>query len=303
MLLEMDDALVEGTLCLAFTSRGEYVFDTLRSHRQAFANGYGEHEAKMGMVLPERNIVELSSPALLVGLPTGGNYYHWLVEALSRELLARHAVASDLPVIVPRLRPMERQTLDAIGVDAGRVLELDPDCVLRVPKLFIPSRGVRSPARFVPSSVHALNALGPARHNGGGRIFISRRNARFRRIVNEPEVADLLEARGFEVLALERLNAREQIARFAQAEVVIGMHGAGLANLVFAKPGTTVVELQSPAMDITRVQLYWNLSAVIGASYSQVVCASAPDQADVSVAWRNIVVDCQDLAKALELLL
>jgi capsular polysaccharide biosynthesis protein len=36
---------------------------------------------------------------------------------------------------------------------------------------------------------------------------------------------------------------RTHIEQFAAAAVVIAPHGAGLANLVFCAPGTTVIEL------------------------------------------------------------
>ena len=42
---------------------------------------------------------------------------------------------------------------------------------------------------------------------------------------------------------LSFLSFREQIELFATAEVVIGVHGAGLANLVFAPENTLIIEL------------------------------------------------------------
>ena len=51
-----------------------------------------------------------------------------------------------------------------------------------------------------------------------------------------------LERRGFVKLPLEEMSWREQVAAFAAARVVVSPHGAGLANVVFCREGTRVVE-------------------------------------------------------------
>lgn len=77
------------------------------------------------------------------------------------------------------------------------------------------------------------------------RIFISRANASKRRMVNEEEVAEFLRAFGFESVTLEEMSYLEQIEMFADASVVIGQHGAGLTNLLYVPPETTVIEIFS----------------------------------------------------------
>jgi hypothetical protein len=76
------------------------------------------------------------------------------------------------------------------------------------------------------------------------RIFVSRALARngYRHIVNEGEVMALLARRGFERVCLERLDPAGQIALFGAATCVVAAHGAGLANLLFAR-AADVVEL------------------------------------------------------------
>jgi capsular polysaccharide biosynthesis protein len=75
---------------------------------------------------------------------------------------------------------------------------------------------------------------------------VTRRNAKVRRFLNEEEVAAHLRGRGFEVVALETLSLREQIRRFAEAEIVVAQHGAGLVNLLFAR-APRVLEVCSDA--------------------------------------------------------
>jgi capsular polysaccharide biosynthesis protein len=52
--------------------------------------------------------------------------------------------------------------------------------------------------------------------------------------------------RGFEAYECEGKGVAEQARLFHSAEAIVAAHGAALTNLVFCKPGTTVLELFSP---------------------------------------------------------
>lgn len=66
------------------------------------------------------------------------------------------------------------------------------------------------------------------------RLFVSRRGATSRRIANEAEISSHLESYGFATIQLEKLSLSEQIRLFRDATHVIGVHGAGLTNLMHA---------------------------------------------------------------------
>ena len=78
------------------------------------------------------------------------------------------------------------------------------------------------------------------------KIFINRKDGTgWRYIINENEVEKNLISQGFQSLTLSKLSFIEQVKIFNSAETVVGLHGAGFANLVFCKPGTKVLELKS----------------------------------------------------------
>jgi capsular polysaccharide biosynthesis protein len=61
------------------------------------------------------------------------------------------------------------------------------------------------------------------------------------------------------------MSVAEQIRTFAGASVIVSPHGAALANLVFASPGCTVIELFPPGCVLPD---YWRLaSSVPGVTY------------------------------------
>lgn len=51
---------------------------------------------------------------------------------------------------------------------------------------------------------------------------------------------------------LTAYSMKEQVHLFAHASLVLGIHGAGLSNIVFSKPGTPIFELQKPGLDCYR---------------------------------------------------
>lgn len=101
-------------------------------------------------------------------------------------------------------------------------------------------------------------------------------------------IADL----GVEAVALEGLSFPEQASLFANADVIMGLHGAGLANLAFTRPGTLTVELLPPRLDLARTVLFWTIGAIMSNRYAQLVCPGAPDQNGAEWSTRDITVDC-----------
>lgn len=48
----------------------------------------------------------------------------------------------------------------------------------------------------------------------------------------------------FRCVMLEHMTFIDQVKAFMQAKMVIGIHGAGLANILFSKPGTVLIEIR-----------------------------------------------------------
>jgi capsular polysaccharide biosynthesis protein len=108
------------------------------------------------------------------------------------------------------------------------------------------------------------------------RIYIDRRGAASRRLVNEDDLVQALGRLGFAAVKLEALSVDEQIALFSNADIVVGPHGAGLCNIVFAKPGCRLVELH---MDSWIHWCFRHLAAVAGVDYDCVIGRERPGAA------------------------
>jgi len=77
------------------------------------------------------------------------------------------------------------------------------------------------------------------------RIYISRDDSIYRKVLNEFEIMNHLEPQGFQKITLTGLPLLEQMAIFYNAEVIISVHGAALVNTLFCKKGTRVIELNT----------------------------------------------------------
>jgi capsular polysaccharide biosynthesis protein len=61
-------------------------------------------------------------------------------------------------------------------------------------------------------------------------------------VINEDELLPVLEKFGFKVYYFESMTFREQVTLVSGAEIILGMHGAGMTNMIFMPEGRKVVE-------------------------------------------------------------
>jgi hypothetical protein len=182
------------------------------------------------------------------------NYFHWLFDVLPRVHLAKMAGLDAAIYYVECTHAFQKESLDILGICTDAVIDACQNKLIQASTLFIPSY----PEAFTgipPWSCTFLRSrllvecqtrtLFPARSQEK-RIYISRRDAKTRRLINEGDLVNLLMRYGFAVLELGGMGIVQQVLAFAKADVVIGPHGSGLANIVFCQKGTTVIEISPP---------------------------------------------------------
>jgi capsular polysaccharide biosynthesis protein len=186
-------------------------------------------------------------------------YFHWMFDILPRiELLRRSGIHYDKLYINPLLHPFHKETCETLGLPTENMIFSDPKIHIKASELIIPS--LPAPSGSIPKwacdflRTSFLKNYAPKKRS---RIYITRRNASSRKIVNEEELVEYLSRHGFKEAILENLSVREQAELFASAEMIVAPHGASLTNLVFCQPGTRVVEIFTPNY---VNQCYWMLS-------------------------------------------
>ena len=99
--------------------------------------------------------------------------------------------------------------------------------------------------------------------SAGTSLYISRNLGSKRIITNENEFINELHLAGIDTIYCEKNTVKQNAKIFRAANVVVAPHGAGLANIVFCRPGTTVVELFSSHWS----DEFWKLCVACGLNY------------------------------------
>lgn len=85
-----------------------------------------------------------------------------------------------------------------------------------------------------PSS-SSVSTFVPSAKLFGKRFYISRSRASWRRILNEEALRSGFEKRGFNIIEPGNYSKIEQLEIFKNAEIIVGLHGMGIANSAFSK--------------------------------------------------------------------
>lgn len=181
-----------------------------------------------------------------------GNYLHWFIDAMSRLFLIErfHSLDKIDHVLVPPLKyDFHWDSLAALGFDRSQIIELQPlecvqfECLLATSwprgrgSAIGPSWAIDRYNETLLEKAKAVQSV------AGKRVYISRRDAPSRMFLNENEVCDFFEARGYDIVELTPLNLWQKIAVFRDADIIVSQTGAGLTNLMFCHSDVKVLEL------------------------------------------------------------
>jgi len=206
----------------------------------------------------------------VLSYPASGNYYHWLLETLPNlKALAPHLSTLD-GIFVPKLRRFHVDSLAACGVNPGKLLEITCRDFFACEHLLVQSfSSAWALQSWVPGWLKQ-SLVTAAAPGTGKKLYLSRSDASWRKVSNEPAVTRLLESAGYESLVLSSLTCTEQANLFGSAVSIISAHGAGLANLVFCRPGTRVLEIFPTRWTSL---CYLQLSQLVGCDYRYMIAA------------------------------
>lgn len=190
----------------------------------------------------------------------GHNYFHWLIEVLPRYLLAReHGLLLGVPVLIDeKLSPLLNKLLLRIVGDSSLLIRVPRGQSVEVEKLHWVSELSKNTVHtndlplkddiLLSSKAFELlrSAFAELFRDGVSKyekVLINRSNVSFRRLVNRHILREFLEQQGYWSVDTGAIDFEEQVKVFSNARVIIAEAGAALANLVFCRPGTTVIVL------------------------------------------------------------
>jgi capsular polysaccharide biosynthesis protein len=208
-------------------------------------------------------------------------YFHWLTDALTR-LVASEQFVANHKVILPHSYqeyPFIRESLEYLGYSIHWLL---PSERLRVDELVLPSH-TASPGNFNDELLKRVRDKFCLHETLQKKlIYISRAKASRRFIENEEELIHLLLDYSFEIHVFEDYSFSKQVELMNQTEVLIGLHGAGLTNMLFMKQQTKVVEIRN--QNDSKNNCYFSMASALELSYYYVEgTGSSSDTADAII--------------------
>ena len=253
VLTEMRLTDIQRTINLSF--RHGLIFPQLSS-RSATVNA--------GFCVSERAIEPITVKAGFLLPPLGDvGYFNGILNGLFGMLVWKRFFADLILIVPPGYSPALKDYASMLAIDPGAII-WDAQCtqyMFEVGVTFLnEGRSLDAPTLSVfqglldqlDTTVHTVTA-------GSDRLYISRRQAKQRRLKTEAELEARLRIMGFDILCLEEMTPAEQIAACRRARVIVAPHGAGLTNLVFAPDIELVIEL-IPIPIMSAASKIWRFS-------------------------------------------
>ncbi|MBI2344843.1 glycosyltransferase family 61 protein [Candidatus Dependentiae bacterium] len=268
-ILEIPRGIVQGKNGLVF-------FDNAIIQEMVWADRYEFLQNIPSLALEKAR--KVSGRVAVLSQESSDNFCHFFYEVLARlAMLEMHDVEYDW-LYVTCDKGFIKEGLKLWGIDESKIIcPTDKDFYIQADTVIVPSLVLNTNNGFKHTGVNAHPyTLKYVREKllfmikdtvdmsqFSKKIFISRRDAPSRRIINENEVFELFKAKGFERYDTGKMSVAEQIALFAQSEVVVGEHGAGLTGIIFCKEMTKIIELFQALIDSS----FWFPAQIFNLNY------------------------------------
>jgi len=225
--------------------------------------------------------------SLLTGGGGNNNYWHWLVDVLPRLALCNktvHLSEIDYFLLPDHIKKFQIETLDCLNIPRQKRLSSKKFRHISAKKLIVTDHPVvisgdaTQDTHNIPRWIILwlkevfLNKKFKTNKINKNKIYIDRGESDRnylpqRQISNEDEVKKYLLKNNFISIKLQDIDFVKQIDLFHNAECIVGLHGAGLANLVFCKEKTKVVELRSS----NAGPMYENIAKKNNLNYNSII--------------------------------
>jgi hypothetical protein len=188
----------------------------------------------------------IADERLLIANSEQPNYGHYLLDIVP---LIHLGAGMRAPMLTWTLKPWQRALIARLDVPDGLIREIKARPVfLEQPVVSNRHSGVSSQnvhpqhrEAFAAILANVTRALGPL--ETPKRVLVCRSLANSRNLDNRAEMIAALKGLGFAAIQPETLSFDEQVLTFAGADIVVTEFGAAMANVMFCRPGTKIVEI------------------------------------------------------------
>jgi capsular polysaccharide biosynthesis protein len=255
------------------------VFKNLKLDADLFI--YPSHKSTYNLLyllssLVKRKKVKLKDEKFLLIFDYWSNsIFHWMCDALPR-LEAVKDMAKDCVLLLPEFFRYTyiHDTLKAFEFKDIHLLKNSE--LVNCTNLYAPGH-VTVSGQMRPSNIVALRKTllqyfqpqfrGNLNHPN---IYISRKKAKYRKVINEEAMVPILKQHNFEIICFEDFTTAEQVELSYNARNIISIHGANLTNIIFMQEKGRVLEFRKKE-DILN-NYFYELADSVSCSYYYLDC-------------------------------
>lgn len=173
-------------------------------------------------------------------------FFHWTTDILPKiSLLINDKKFKKLKFFLPKYKSkFQKESLKK--VNSNRIVTIGENEILEVSNaIYVPQLYLSGNPRkklLIQTKKFYLNRYNHKKffHD---KIYVSRRFSR-RSLVKEYEFENILKKFKFKILFNEKLSFEKQVNIFSNTRLVVGLTGAGLANMIWMKKNSTLINIR-----------------------------------------------------------
>lgn len=240
------------------------------------------------------------------GVFIGGhwNFGHWLFNHLARLSFVPAPINDKVFILPANLKNNYRCMLYEIGLKDENLFFIEPGMLVNVEELLIPQMPWFSPMEGVvlwaPGAIQKLRKLlkvsNTRLRDADRKVFLTRKNTRWRRLLNEDEIFEKFEKLGFIRIDAADLNAAEQIELGKKTRFLFSPFGAN-SNFFINMPSSSMMLEGAPPL--SNMNVSGPFSRACGIHYSQIIGKPMIDPLQEEINYDYTIAD-EDITFAIE---
>jgi tetratricopeptide (TPR) repeat protein len=194
----------------------------------------------------------IAPPCVLIGRYGVRTWGHWLGELLPKVVAVEARWPGRFGYVLPDrfaydpVHDTAMQSLAYYGIDKDRLILVAPKTRYVCFELHVVTSTWSKERAFHPAIAALMRERGPRDQEpspGWLKAALLRRATKTRNIANLAEVQEILVDHGFTMVDIERLNFRQQVDLYKNADTIACVLGSGLSGLIYAPRGVKVLTL------------------------------------------------------------
>ena len=250
-----------------------FLFNPFQFNTKVPIKGWLKSYLKSILFLIKSTKITRFSYILFVTNSNSHNFFHWFLDVLQKLEFASESkneiLNSKIKIIIPNGHENSyvKQSLETFSLDF--YFQKKNEIIISKKSILLPD--IAPTGNYRKKQILKLsqrlkhNWLNKITSKKNKRIYITRKNANYRKLINEDEIIDTLLKHEFTVVDFDNISFNEQLKYTLNSEILVSVHGAGLTHMLWMKEKSKVLEIR--ARDNSHDNCYFSLASDLQHNY------------------------------------